>query len=106
MDREEWSGPYEHDGKGCPVKGCWVRVVRRNGETDEFKAWSRTICPDGSMLEGVNPNFINVWIYPDPRKAKRNVSREIIRYWVKKTTSFSMLEEQVKSGRLLEKEEV
>ena len=48
MDREEWSGPYEHDGKGCPVKGCWVRVVRRNGETDEFKK-----TPDGNWQEGM-----------------------------------------------------
>lgn len=42
-----WGPWINHDGKGCPVKGRFVRVQRRNGAFDEIVAWTQKVTEDG-----------------------------------------------------------
>ena len=37
-DEGEWGPWVEHDGKGCPVKGMWVHIVRAEGLESETRA--------------------------------------------------------------------
>ena len=78
----EWGPWIEHDGKGCPVKGSFVRVVYSNGSQREFVAWSNIRIPG---KPDTDPET-SAWAWVTPRPSK------IIRYRIRKPRGLVILE--------------
>lgn len=82
---EEWGPWIEHDGRGCPVKGRFVRVVYRDGSQDELVAWSKICIPGRPDTDPESSAW--AWVVPLPWK--------IIRYSIRKPRALIELRDMI-----------
>ena len=76
---EEWTEWQEHDGKGCPCKGMWVRTEERGGLIEEH------------IAEGVRSDApFSAWNW-------EGWDTDIIRYRVRKPRALLQLIEMVEN---------
>lgn len=65
---EEWGPWIDHDGKGCPCLGEYVRVVKFNGDVVEAIAGSQLARAGFSISDTIWSAW--VWNYPKPGGVK------------------------------------
>lgn len=83
---DEWGPWIEHDGRGCPVRGMMVEIIRRNGSGfGPYRAYTLSV---GNPTEG-DPQEDN-WVHlPKPR--------DIIRYRVRRPKALQQLIQMVEN---------
>lgn len=84
MSEQEWSEWFEHDGKGCPVKGQYVRVRFKEYGVNENGVWA-------IECEGIATGNPEAWAW-DHNSGEFN---KVLRYRIRKPKGFTILEQIV-----------
>ena len=83
-EQQEWGPWIEHDGRGCPCVGHYIRVQLRNGEIYEGVAGQM------ARANGHDPNgFGSAWVW----HPLNDRSLEVVRYRIRKPRGMKTLED-------------
>lgn len=78
---DEWGPWIEHDGKGCPVPGQFVRTEDRGGIVIDHVALGVMISRAGAARSWGRPCSRNLWLWGICEGAS---AREVVRYRIRR----------------------